>query len=85
ILTFNISFIQTLAITLNLPIQEGVNHDLVLILNILLLISGTFFLVWLSDLNSLLGVGGSVVILMSSMIVSVPENIVRSIIDLHVN
>ncbi|HGQ7986534.1 TPA: accessory Sec system protein translocase subunit SecY2 [Streptococcus pneumoniae] len=85
ILTFIISFIQTLAITLNLSIQEGVNHDLVLILNILLLISGTFFLVWLSDLNSLLGVGGSVVILMSSMIVSVPENIVRSIIDLHVN
>ena len=77
ILTFVIALIQALAITLNLPIQSGVNYGLVLIMNVLLLSTGTFFLVWLSDLNSLFGVGGSLVILMSSMVSSMPENILK--------
>lgn len=57
ILTFVIALIQALAITLNLPIQSGVNYGLALTMNVLFLIAGTFFLVWLSDLNSLFGVG----------------------------
>lgn len=85
ILTIVIALIQALAITLNLPIQSGVNYGLVLTMNILLLIAGTFFLVWLSDLNSLFGVGGSMVILMSSMVASMPENIVNSIKELQVS
>jgi len=84
ILTFIIALIQSLAITLNLPIQSDLNYGLVLALNVLLLISGTFFLVWLSDLNSLFGVGGSLVILMSSMVSSMPENILKSIKELQV-
>lgn len=84
ILTFAIALIQALAITLNLPIQSGVNYGLVLILNVMLLIAGTFFLVWLSDLNSLFGVGGSIVILMSSMVATMPENILNSIKELQV-
>ena len=84
ILTFVIALIQALAITLNLPIQSGVNYGLVLTMNVLLLIAGTFFLVWLSDLNSLFGVGGSLVILMSSMVSSMPQNILKSIKELQV-
>ena len=84
ILTFVIALIQALAITLNLPIQSGVNYGLVLTMNVLLLIAGTFFLVWLSDLNSLFGVGGSLVILMSSMVSSMPQNILKSIKELEV-
>ena len=84
ILTFVIALIQSLAITLNLPIQSGLNYGLVLTMNVLLLIAGTFFLVWLSDLNSLFGVGGSLVILMSSMVSSMPENILKSIKELQV-
>ena len=84
ILTFVIALIQALAITLNLPIQSGVNYGLVLTMNVLLLIAGTFFLVWLSDLNSLFGVGGSLVILMSSMVSSMPQNILKSIQELQV-
>ena len=80
ILTFVIALIQALAITLNLPIQSGMNYGLVLTMNVLLLIAGTFFLVWLSDLNSLFGVVGSLVILMSSM----PQNILKSIKELQV-
>ena len=72
ILTFVIALIQALAITINLPIQSGEHYGMVLILNVLLLIAGTFFLVWLSDLNSQFGVGGSIVILMSSMVASMP-------------
>lgn len=85
ILTIVIALIQALAITLNLPIQSGVNYGLVLTMNTLLLIAGTFFLVWLSDLNSLFGVGGSMVILMSSMVASMPQNIVNSIKELQVS
>lgn len=85
ILTFVIALIQALAITLNLPIQSGVNYGLVLTMNVLLLIAGTFFLVWLSDLNSLFGVGGSIVILMSSMVISMPQNILNSIKELQVS
>ena len=77
ILTFVIALIQALAITLNLPIQSGMNYGLVLTMNVLLLIAGTFFLVWLSDLNSLFGVGGALVILMSSMVSSMPQNRVQ--------
>ena len=84
ILTFVIALIQSLAITLNLPIQSGVNYGLVLAMNVILLIAGTFFLVWLSDLNSLFGVGGSIVILMSSMVATMPENILNSIKELQV-
>ena len=84
ILTFVIALIQALAITLNLPIQSGVNYGLVLTMNVLLLIAGTFFLVWLSDLNSLFGVGGALVILMSSMVSSMPQNILKSIKELEV-
>ena len=85
ILTFVIALIQALAITLNLPIQSGMNYGLVLTMNVLLLIAGTFFLVWLSDLNSLFGVGGSIVILMSSMVISMPQNILNSIKELQVS
>ena len=85
ILTFVIALIQALAITLNLPIQSGVNYGLVLTMNVLLLIAGTFFLVWLSDLNSLFGIGGSIVILMSSMVISMPQNILNSIKELQVS
>ena len=85
ILTFVIALIQALAITLNLPIQSGVNYGLVLTMNVLFLIAGTFFLVWLSDLNSLFGVGGSIVILMSSMVISMPQNILNSIKELQVS
>ena len=85
ILTFVIALIQALAITLNLPIQSGVNYGLALTMNVLFLIAGTFFLVWLSDLNSLFGVGGSIVILMSSMVISMPQNILNSIKELQVS
>ena len=85
ILTFVIALIQALAITINLPIQSGEHYGMVLILNVLLLIAGTFFLVWLSDLNSQFGVGGSIVILMSSMVASMPQNIVKSIKELQVS
>ena len=64
-LTLVIALIQSLALSLNLPIQHLYSSLLVTVLNTMLLIAGAFFLVWLSDLNAQLGVGGSVVYFIS--------------------
>ena len=78
-LTFTIALIQSLALAVNLPIKDNYNTLLVLLLNTTLLIAGTFFLIWLSDINSVIGVGGSIVILLTSMIIYIPQDIVQSI------
>ena len=70
-LTLVIALIQSLALSLNLPIQHLYSSLLVTVLNTMLLIAGAFFLVWLSDLNAQLGVGGSVVILLSSIVLNI--------------
>lgn len=74
-----IAIVQSLAVSLNLPIVSGVNASLAIFMNTILLIAGTFFLVWLSDLNSLFGIGGSIVILMASMMANLPYQIMDSI------
>ena len=71
-LALGIAIVQSLAVSLNLPIVSGVNASLAIFMNTILLIAGTFFLVWLSDLNSLFGIGGSIVILMASMMANLP-------------
>lgn len=83
-LTLIIALIQSLAVSLNLPIEAGVPHGLALVTNTLLLIAGTFFLVWLSDLNSYFGIGGSIVILMASMVANMPGQIADSISRLEI-
>ena len=83
-LTFVIALIQGLAVTLNLPIESGIPKGLTIVMNLLLLIAGSFFLVWLSDLNSSLGVGGSIVILMASMVANMPQQIIESIHKFHI-
>lgn len=78
-LTLTIALIQSLALAVKLPIKDNYNTLLVLILNTTLLIAGTFFLIWLSDINSVIGVGGSIVILLTSMIIYIPQDIIQSI------
>ena len=78
-LALAIALVQSLAVSLNLPIVSGVNASLAIFMNTILLIAGTFFLVWLSDLNSLFGIGGSIVILMASMMANLPYQIMDSI------
>ena len=78
-LTLIIALIQSLALAVNLPIKDNYNTLLVLLLNTTLLIAGTFFLIWLSDINSVIGVGGSIVILLTSMIIYIPQDIIQSI------
>ena len=78
-LALGIASVQSLAVSLNLPIVSGVNASLAIFMNTILLIAGTFFLVWLSDLNSLFGIGGSIVILMASMMANLPYQIMDSI------
>ena len=78
-LALGIAIVQSLAVSLNFPIVSGVNASLAIFMNTILLIAGTFFLVWLSDLNSLFGIGGSIVILMASMMANLPYQIMDSI------
>ena len=78
-LALGIAIVQSLAVSLNLPIVSGVNASLAIFMNTILLVAGTFFLVWLSDLNSLFGIGGSIVILMASMMANLPYQIMDSI------
>ena len=78
-LALGIAIVQSLAVSLNLPIVSGVNASLAIFMNTILLIAGTFFLVWLSDLNSLFGIGGSIVILTASMMANLPYQIMDSI------
>ena len=78
-LTLVIALIQSLALSLNLPIQHLYSSSLVIIMNTLLLIAGAFFLIWISDLNARLGVGGSMVILLSSIVLNIPQDILNTL------
>ena len=81
LLTLIIAVIQSLALVLNLPLKTstGVNLGIVILLNTFILIAGTYFLIWLSDLNSSMGLGGSIMIVMASMISYIPQDIWFSI------
>ena len=83
-LTLLIAVIQSLAISLSLPIQASYSSVLVILINTLLLIAGTFFLVWLSDLNASMGVGGSIVILLSSIIINIPQDVIETFKLVHI-
>ena len=50
-LTLVIALIQSAVVVLSLPIQSSYSTVLVYILNISLLCAGSFFLIWLSDIN----------------------------------
>lgn len=77
-ITLFIAIIQSLAISLNLPIQPIFSSTLIILMNTLLLIAGTFFLVWLSDINAINGVGGPMIILLSSMVLNIPQDMIET-------
>ena len=87
LLTLIIAVIQSLALVLNLPLKigTGVNLGIVILLNTFILIAGTYFLIWLSDLNSSMGLGGSIMIVMASMISYIPQDIWFSIQQLRIS
>ena len=77
-ITLFIALIQALAISLNLPIQSNVPKMLVIVLNTCLLIAGAFFLVWLSDINATVGIGGSMIILLIGMVLNIPQDLIET-------
>ena len=74
-LALTLAIIQALAISIYLPLQTNLDPLLVICLNTMIMVAGTFFLVWLSDLNASLGLGNSFVIIMAGMILYLPEDI----------
>ncbi|MDS2995741.1 preprotein translocase subunit SecY [Streptococcus pneumoniae] len=83
-LTLMIAVIQSLAVSLRLPVQSSYSAILVVLMNTLLLIAGTFFLVWLSDLNASMGIGGSIVILLSSIVLNIPQDVLETFQTVHI-
>ena len=87
LLTLVIALIQSVALVLNLPLQEaaGVDMTTIMVLNTLVLMAGTYFLIWLTDLNAAMGLGGSIMIVMASMIAYIPQDIWDSIQELKIS
>ena len=77
-LTLFIALIQALAISLNIPIQSNMTKMLVIVLNTCLLIAGAFFLVWLSDINATVGIGGSMIILLIGLVLNIPQDLIET-------
>jgi len=74
-LTLALAIVQALAISIYLPLQTNLDSVFVVTINTMIMIAGTFFLVWLTDLNSALGLGSSVVLIMAGMVLYLPEDI----------
>ena len=87
LLTLVIALIQSVALVLNLPLQEagGVDMTTIMVLDTLFLMAGTYFLIWLTDLNAAMGLGGSIMIVMASMIAYIPQDIWNSIQELKIS
>ena len=87
LLTLVIALIQSVALVLTLPLQEagGVDMTTIMVLNTLVLMAGTYFLIWLTDLNAAMGLGGSIMIVMASMIAYIPQDIWNSIQELKIS
>ena len=87
LLTLVIALIQSVALVLNLPLQEagGVDMTTIMVLDTLVLMAGTYFLIWLTDLNAAMGLGGSIMIVMASMIGYIPQDIWNSIQELKIS
>ena len=87
LLTLVIALIQSVALVLNLPLQEaaGVDMTTIIVLDTLILMAGTYFLIWMTDLNAAMGLGGSIMIVMASMIAYIPQDIWNSIQELKIS
>ncbi len=87
LLTLVIALIQSVALVLNLPLQEAgaVDMTTIMVLDTLVLMAGTYFLIWLTDLNAAMGLGGSIMIVMASMIAYIPQDIWNSIQELKIS
>jgi len=87
LLTLVIALIQSVALVLNLPLQEAAGADMttIMVLDTLVLMAGTYFLIWLTDLNAAMGLGGSIMIVMASMIAYIPQDIWDSIKELKIS
>lgn len=78
-LTALIASIQALVIVLKANYIEGYSTLQVMIVAVLVLISGTFLMVWLSDLNAAYGVGGSMMLIIPGMIAYLPQDVMDTL------
>lgn len=80
ILAIVIGFIQSIAIVNNVEISKKISvfghTEFGSILTIsLIMVIGAVFLIWLSTMNEILGIGGPTILILASMIINWPEKI----------
>ncbi|MBD9365842.1 accessory Sec system protein translocase subunit SecY2 [Leuconostoc mesenteroides] len=80
ILAIVIGFIQSIAIVNNVEISKKISvfghtkFGSILTISLIMVI-GAVFLIWLSTMNEILGIGGPTILILASMIINWPENI----------
>ena len=79
IMTATISIIQALVIVLKATFIEGYSTPQVMVVSVLVLVAGTFLMVWLSDLNAAYGVGGSMMLIIPGMIAYLPQDVMDTL------
>lgn len=79
IMTAVIAVIQGLVIVLRSTYLDGYQTPEVITVALLVLIAGTFLMVWLSDLNASYGVGGSMMLIIPGMIAYLPQDVQQTL------
>ena len=79
LMTAVISIIQALVIVLKATFIEGYSTPQVMVVSVLVLMAGTFLMVWLSDLNAAYGVGGSMMLIIPGMIAYLPQDVMDTL------
>ena len=82
-LTLIIALIQSLAISLNLTYRADIQGDIALLSTTVLLVTGAFFLIWLVDLNSIFGIGGSVTLIIIGILSNIPTDLASTMKELN--
>ena len=72
-----IAVIQSLAVSLRLLVQSFLFCNIGCSNEYNIADSRNIFLVWLSDLNASMGIGGSIVILLSSMVLNILQDVLK--------
>ncbi|KRL35057.1 preprotein translocase secy2 subunit [Liquorilactobacillus uvarum DSM 19971] len=75
LMTFVIAIIESLGMLANFNLTE--KTPFILIVLVIIMIGGTFFLIWLANMNSEFGIGGSVLIVFFGMIGSMEETFIK--------
>lgn len=85
-IAISIAFIQSIAIISNIDINPRISifaqtQTGAMVTISLIMITGSLFLIWLSNVNDILGIGGPTVLILASLIINWPTEVGRYVIE----